>query len=152
MQGGSSPSFSIGQFFRSVRNLDGTGVALVPTILPTPSIWTQMLFEAWYPFLELKRLTPKTTITIYGVPLFLDIPILVFLVLRVPILLSKGPSRFMAVRNPHPDCATEVGVDSFGLGILVGVFGTLSTIAAVLRLGSDLPVVKTVLGSHFGGF
>ena len=28
-----------------------------------------------------------------------------------------------------------MGVDSFGLGILVGVFGTISTIAAVLRLG-----------------
>lgn len=27
----------------------------------------------------------------------------------------------------------QVGVDSFGLGILVGVFGTISTIAAVLH-------------------
>ena len=27
----------------------------------------------------------------------------------------------------------QVGVDSFGLGILVGVFGTISTIAAVLQ-------------------
>lgn len=31
----------------------------------------------------------------------------------------------------QPDA--QVGVDSFGLGILVGVFGTISTIAAVLQ-------------------
>lgn len=50
----------------------------------------------------------------------------------------------------------EVGVDSFGLGILVGIFGTISTIAAVLSIfvnnlrGVDIDGGNTLASS--GGF
>ena len=40
-----------------------------------------------------------------------------------------------------------MGVDSFGLGILVGVFGTISTIAAVLQ---GNPVGSAGVDPNFG--
>eukprot|EP00913_Durusdinium_trenchii_P022656 g21279.t1 len=62
-------------------------------------------------------------------------------------LRPSASCRSIGSRKPLPrEHTAQVGVDSFGLGILVGVFGTVSTIAAVLSI-----FVNNLRGVDFDG-